>query len=352
VTRIARVTGLDHVGIAVSVAIRPLSQTLSVSQGKGTSPELADVSAVMESIELWHSENAPAAELSGSYFALSRQGHPVVDPVGLRPAGVFPRAVDLRTRPSGWLGARSLVSGEPRFVPRYQCAITMADAIPEQLTTHVSSTGLAGGNTLDEATCHALAETIERDATARFEELSEAERQDREIDIATVTGPARRLIEDLDTAGLRTRVWDQTSPVGVPAFSCTLDGIAELRGLPRFAGFGAHLDPEIAISRAVSEAVQSRLTVISGARDDQTPADYAAMQLAAGRPASEPRGRRSFNTVPKSQTTGAFASDVRVLVDRLCAAGFEDVLRVDLTHPDIGVPVAFVFVPSAKGLLE
>ena len=33
-------------------------------------------------------------------------------------------------------------------------------------------------------------------------------------------------------------------------------------------GYGAHLDEGVALSRAVCEAVQSRLTMISGSRDD------------------------------------------------------------------------------------
>jgi ribosomal protein S12 methylthiotransferase accessory factor len=226
------------------------------------------------------------------------------------------------------------------------------DAIAEHLATSVSSTGLAGGNTLDEATCHALGETIERDATARFDALSPADREEREVDLGTVTGPARQLVQKLDAAGLLVRVWDQTSVVGVPAFGCTLDSVAELRGLARFSGYGAHLDPEVAISRAVSEAVQSRLTIISGARDDQTPATYAAMQVAGGGPVPPSNGRRSFGSAPQSQTTGAFASDARLLVSRLCAAGFHDVLRVDLTRSDVGIPVVFVFVPLAKMVLD
>jgi ribosomal protein S12 methylthiotransferase accessory factor len=344
-TRIARVTGLDHVGVSVSMAIRPLSRTLSVSQGKGTTAELADVSAAMESIELWHAENAPAAEISGSHAELSRQGHPVVDPRRLGPRGVFPEAFDLCARVCGWLRGTSMVTGRECLVPRY-LVIGTDLALLEHLSINVNSTGLAGGNTLEEATCHALCEVIERDATARFEALAADEQDQREVDLTTVTGPAREVLSKLAAAGLRTRLWDQTSHVGVPAFSCTVEGVAELRGLGRAVGYGAHLDPEIAVSRAASEAVQSRLTIISGARDDRPPATYDSMQLYSSASPEVSPPRRPFARAPERQTTGGFASDARLLVDKVGRAGFSEVLRVNLTQPDFGVPVVLVFVPS------
>jgi YcaO-like protein with predicted kinase domain len=346
-TRVARVTGLDDVGIAVSMAVRPLSQSLSVSQGKGMSPELSDASAVMESIELWHSENAPPHRVFGSYEALRARGEPAVDVVGLRPEGVFLPPKDLRSCPFGWLEGHDLVSGERRFVPRPFCAIGTDRAELAHFTSHVDSTGLAGGNTIEEATCHALCEVIERDATARFAALSRDEKDARELDLESVTGPARDLVTRLERTRLRVRLWNQTSHVDVPAFGCSIEGVAEIRGLARFVGFGAHLDPEIAVCRAVCEAAQSRLTTISGARDDQLPATYSAMQFfePSGKPPSPPK--HSFADAPKRRMSGTFGGDVRFLVQTLRAKGFAEVIRVDLTKPEIGVPVVWVFVPHA-----
>ncbi|VBA35572.1 hypothetical protein LAUMK13_00792 [Mycobacterium innocens] len=41
-------------------AVRPASLTVSVSLGKAASYRAAQVSAVMESLEYWHAENATA----------------------------------------------------------------------------------------------------------------------------------------------------------------------------------------------------------------------------------------------------------------------------------------------------
>jgi len=56
ITRIANVTGLDHVGIPTWQVVRPLARSLTVSQGKGLSDSLAQASGIMESIELHHAE--------------------------------------------------------------------------------------------------------------------------------------------------------------------------------------------------------------------------------------------------------------------------------------------------------
>lgn len=51
ITRVANITGLDCVGIAVATCIRPNAKHLSVAQGKGLSQQLAEISAIMEALE-------------------------------------------------------------------------------------------------------------------------------------------------------------------------------------------------------------------------------------------------------------------------------------------------------------
>ena len=62
ITRLADVTGLDHLGIPVAVCCRPNGRALSVSQGKGRTRAQAFASALMESIETWHAETPALAE--------------------------------------------------------------------------------------------------------------------------------------------------------------------------------------------------------------------------------------------------------------------------------------------------
>ena len=66
ITRVANVTGLDHLGIPVFNAYRPNSRSLSVSQGKGATSDAAKASAIMEAIESFHAEeiNLPLKQAS------------------------------------------------------------------------------------------------------------------------------------------------------------------------------------------------------------------------------------------------------------------------------------------------
>jgi ribosomal protein S12 methylthiotransferase accessory factor YcaO len=56
ITRLANVTGLDHIGIPVVMACRPNSRSVAVRQGKDMDLDGAKASAAMESIEGYHAE--------------------------------------------------------------------------------------------------------------------------------------------------------------------------------------------------------------------------------------------------------------------------------------------------------
>ncbi len=65
-TRLADITGLNHIGVHTFVAIRPNAKCLTTSQGKGVTKTLAKVSALMEAIEDWHAEELTQPRLYGS----------------------------------------------------------------------------------------------------------------------------------------------------------------------------------------------------------------------------------------------------------------------------------------------
>ena len=98
-------------------------------------------------------------------------------------------------------------------------------------------------------------------------------------------------------------------------------------------------------------AEQTRLTYIAGGRDDFFPFDYARAtdpellaeqwsRLAA--PCDDPA---SFEDLPGTVTRG-LGEDLEVLVARLVEAGLAQVIAVDLTHPELKVPVVKVIVPG------
>src|SRR5262249_33120742 len=139
-------------------------------------------------------------------------------------------------------------------------------------TFRITSNGLASGNHALEAVSHALCEVIERDAHALWSLRSAGERRATVLDLASGDDPpCCHVLELLARAGIAARAWDITSDLGVPAYAaqiCEPPERARWRPIGPAAGFGCHLAPGVALMRALSEAVQSRLTMISGSRDD------------------------------------------------------------------------------------
>jgi YcaO-like protein with predicted kinase domain len=346
ITRIARVTGLDTLGLPTSVSIRPNARHLSTSQGKGVSAELADISAVMESIEGWHAENARSPEVVDSYDRISRR-HPAISPAGFLPGSRWTLASPGRSM--GWVRGTDLRTQEPVWVPH---AVTSLDSTvdhPDRALFRVSSNGLAAGNTPAEALCHALYEAVERDSDARWSALSERRRESTRVDPATVTVPfLRTILERIEGAGLVTLIWDMTSDLGIPAYRCILADRDPSRGLGWFRGSGAHLSSEVALSRAVTEAAQSRLTWIQGSREDLLPGHYREEAARAWRlPRERPPGR-PFPARRSPYSGSALEEDLDWIVRRLSDAGYSRIVAVDHTRPELGIPVVLVLVPGLR----
>src|SRR4051812_2635964 len=77
VTRVADITGLDRLGVPVTLAIRPNARTLVGSSGKGTTQVAATVSGLMEAIEIHHAEHPQLRPEVHTHRELERTGAPV-----------------------------------------------------------------------------------------------------------------------------------------------------------------------------------------------------------------------------------------------------------------------------------
>ncbi|MEI5032999.1 YcaO-like family protein [Streptomyces sp. S1A(2023)] len=275
VTRVADVTGLDSFGVPVFMAVRPAAKTLAVSQGAGASPLLARVSAVMESVELWHAEYAcpepgilgtPACELDLPYDVRDLRQH----------AGSL---LSERT-PLDWVAGAEVVSGAEAWVPQPYVSADhlVADGWQPPLL-HPSTDGLASGNSYHEAVTHALYEVIERDCTASLGSVPVSAR--RHVDPSTVDDPVcEAVLGGITEAGAWIEIVDVPNRWGLPCFVT----YTWSEGFPSPAvGSGVHSSPAVALSRAVTESAQSRLTAITGGRDDLTTAPFAKGSEGAGR---------------------------------------------------------------------
>ncbi len=338
ITRIAELTGLDTLGIPVFAAIRPMGRSLSTQQGKGTTALAAKVSALMESLETWSAEHLVLPVVRGSWRVLRDRA---VDVRALpRPRGRLDR--DARWR---WVEGWDLVANRPVLVPEQ--AVTLDTTFRTPPVFDISSNGLASGNLLVEAIVHGLCEVIERDAEAAWRRAG----GDRRIVLDSIADPAcQELIDRITDPGARVFVWDVAGPGrGIPVIGAAImedPNEPAWRTLGFYQGFGAHWRPEIAIARALTEAAQTRLTYIAGARDDFFPFDYARAtdpELLAdlwqrfSAPCNEPV---AFDDLPR--LTARSLGDA---LDQLVAP-LGQVIAVDLTHPALGVPVVKVIVPG------
>ncbi|MFD7894623.1 YcaO-like family protein [Streptomyces sp. NPDC059743] len=258
ITRVACLTGLDHLGTPVWTAIRPRAHTLVTSQGKGASDVLAKISAVLESAELWHAEQPqPTAPVHGSYRDLEPPYPMALLPVKFAHEGLKDIELD-------WVAGTGLTSGQDILVPAGLARRRLRRDVTQPDLFHVTSNGLACGNTLDEAILHGLFEVIERDVLHR--DYAGGGQQRTLIDPQSVDDPyCRDLIDRFLTAGmfLEIALVDSAHQIPVCAAYIWSEDYPVV-----FAGSGCHRDPHIALSRALTEAAQSRLTCIAGTRDD------------------------------------------------------------------------------------
>ena len=353
ITRVANVTGLDRLGVPVYMAIRPNSRSLSVSQGKGADHDAAWVSAVMEAIELAHAE-VPAIPLHlGSYRELCRRGRVVdVERLPARDGSCVDPDRDIT-----WASGIDLVDGEPVFVPY---ALVHVNAVapfpPGDESFAVTSNGLASGTVREEALVHALCEAIERDGVTRWQHARPETRAATWIDVSTITDDvAARLVAQCRDRGFDVLAADATPSVGVPVVVCLLLDHTEMSDTLRAAsmGFGCHLRRDVAFVRALTEAAQSRLTLIAGSRDDLDRRDYEVRRryrdgIAVYRAQLDATQPVDFQCLP-DLGCASLRDQVAVLLDALGRAGVREVPCVDLTCSETGPAVVRVLAPGLRG---
>ena len=172
----------------------------------------------------------------------------------------------------------------------------------------------------------------------------------RPLDLDSVDAPvSRSLLQDFRRAGVAVRVWDVASDIRLPSFLClaTSDD-----GVEPELGSGCHADADVALSRALTEAAQARLTRISGARDDFAEASYRPAARAgrdeAARRWSRAPATRAFHRAPDCAGP-TLRHDLDEALKRLRAAGIRQAAWVDLTQPALGIPVARVIIPGLEG---
>jgi YcaO-like protein with predicted kinase domain len=349
VTRVGVITGLDVIGIPVVSVCRPNARSLSVSQGKGVDLVAAKVSGIMEAVEAWHAEHVLLPLRLATYREL-RSVARVVDVEQLpRPSSsIFHPDLTIL-----WIEGTDVFSAEKVWVPYESVHLDFRTRSVHGTGCFLAtSTGLAAGNHVLEAVSHALCEVVERDAVALWSERGDSDRASRRVDASTVTDAGcRALLDAYESAGVDVGVWDLSTDIGLAVFSTTIVG-PSARRLPAATGYGCHPDRAVALSRALTEAAQSRLTLIAGVRDDFLPGYYRqrrdAKVIATHVARLKGRPVRAFSATAHVSKP-SIDEDVAHELDCLRAVGVREAVLVELTRPDVGIPVVRMVIPGLEG---
>ena len=137
---------------------------------------------------------------------------------------------------------------------------------------------------------------------------------------------------------------------GVPVYVAYIFDVEDpFEGIYR--GYAAHLDPEVAQSRALCEAAQSRAVYIAGSRDDVLHERYRKIKDEDGmaslaRLMADCRVVRADRHIDASGET--FEQDVNRVCSLLMAAGFAEPLVVEMDH-SFPCSVVRVMAPGLAG---
>lgn len=255
------------------------------------------------------------------------------------------------TRRIEWTPVWSLTSDDTRYVATACCYYGYAHR-HEANFARADSNGCAAGSSLEEAILQGFMELVERDAVALwwYNRLHRPA-----VDIDSFDDP---YVQELQSHYARSRrgLWllDITSDLGIPVFAAVSSCRDDRSRDAIILGFGAHFDPTIALSRALTELNQSLPAVLAGAGNDFADADPDAAHwwrtaTLANQPYLLPD--ESLPAKTRSDYPALWSDDLHADVMRCARVAGEhglETLVLDQTRPDTGLHVAKVMVPGLR----
>ncbi|MEA5536883.1 TOMM precursor leader peptide-binding protein [Crocosphaera sp. XPORK-15E] len=260
------------------------------------------------------------------------------------------RWIPLRFDPSqaiDWTPIWSLTEQKHKYLPTALCYYNYPLTDVHRFCK-ADSNGNAAGNTLEEAILQGFMELVERDSIAIwwYNRLRRPE-----VDLSTFNEPYFIDLQQFYREQNR-ELWvlDVTADFGIPAFaglSRRTVGSSERVSI----GFGAHLDPTIAILRALTEVSQVGLELdkIPDDKLDGESKDWMIGVTLETHPCLAPDRSQPMKTAsdyPKRWSNDIY-TDVMACVEIARTVGLET-LVLDQTRPDIGLNVVKVIIPGMR----
>jgi ribosomal protein S12 methylthiotransferase accessory factor YcaO len=389
VTRVSDITYMDKLYIPnYSIFLPGTQDSIWVYSGKGSTKMQAKASGLMESIERFCSlsSNYSNNYIHGTYLELSKTYSKV-----LHPGEVIEPVLsgyDEKSSNIDYMQGYDLQNNQEVLVPA-QLALSKYSSKPPSTYAFLYShtNGLASGNVLEEAICHALYEVIERDAVSIadlcsssipytiFKEANQSKNFEdefiddssifQEVDISEIIQeyePLKFLVKRFNDVGLPLLIKDITqNDIGVPTFvASSIESLSSDYGYYA-KGYGTHIDARIALMRAITELSQTRAGNIQGARDDLRKIQYKENDeiqkrkwefMRTSSSSSLCAGSNEIEAIPfskiKSYVKEDILDEIKHILNNLKSAGLKRAIIVDLTHPDVGIPVVRAIVPGLE----
>ncbi len=344
----------------------------SKSAGKGSTREQSEVSALCEAVERYcgalHGEEICVRKRFADFTedeaaihpnavqlfsdaqldraeSINRKGHPY---------NVVPPRLD-HDAEIDWTPVWSLSRQRHRHLPT-SLLYSMASEQRGEFDLIADSNGCAAGNTREEAILQGFFELVERDAFAIwwYNRLRAPE-----VDLGSFGDEFLARAADY-YARQEREVWvlDVTADIAIPAF-VALSRKAHGETEDIIYGAGAHADPKIAAQRAICELNQCLTWLPRPGGHDGKPTIDDPLALwwwktarLADCPWLAPAGgaARKAGDYPRIESADA-RDDVEYCRGLIEARGME-LLALDQTRPDIGMPVVRVIVPGMRHFWE
>jgi oxazoline/thiazoline synthase len=248
-----------------------------------------------------------------------------------------------------WSPAWSLTHDREVWLPSAFCYFRYTSESQYEFCM-ADSNGCAAGNTMEEAIQQGFFELVERDACALwwYNRLRRPA-----IDLSSFDDPFFSvMIRAHNVAGRKLVALDVTSDLAVPTVMAISWRLSDGGGI--HLGLGCHLEPRLAVSRALAELNQSVAWQLAGhehAQDlgcNDTHTRWLKEATVKNQPFLRPAEgplRTAADFVDRS--TRDVRDDLLVSIEALRGRGLEMIV-LDHTRPDIGFPVARVVVPGLR----
>jgi len=348
VTRIAEITHLDRLGIPVYSAIRPgaAEGAVSIYAGKGATKNQAKASAMMEAFERYSAEiNIEDAQMfeTGLYGEIEGAINP--ETLILPQQSYKPDETRL-----DWVKTVDVTDDEEYLAPVnaiYHPYIPRGGAVLFKSNTN----GLASGNRIEEAVYHGITEVVERDAWSIFEAKKKC--RGEVVCDGTENPLIRDMLHKFDQSEIEVKLLDLTADVDITTIAAVADDTVLRDPALLSLGVGTHLNPEVAVIRALTEVAQSRATQIHGTREDTNravfmrKAGYERMKRINKHWFSDSHKLIDISRI-KDKSKPTFKEDIETCVNILKKNGFDKIYYTDLTRREIEIPVVRVIIPGME----